>query len=74
MTDGRDYVIGGSAGLTKKEFFAAMALAGLGDSGGDDGLDADHAANIAAGRATALIKALNEDLEDEQYGIDSSSI
>lgn len=51
-----------SEGLTKREYFAAMAMQGLCASGAND-FNCDHVkhiANIAVTQADALINALNK--------------
>ena len=67
MTNGNDPIgithtngyIGINPGLTKREYFAAMALQGMMSSGRVD-VTGDGIAEFAVRQADALIKALNE--------------
>lgn len=53
--------IGGSAGLTKRELFAAMAMQGLLSSWpAEDRFDATRVTTFAVGCADALLAALEE--------------
>lgn len=62
MTDGKDAVYSsGEQGLTKREYFAAMAMQGL-CSHEEIGLESEtKIAKVAVRQADALIAALNAD-------------
>jgi len=49
-----------SKGLTKREYFAAMAMQGILSGDGSKAWTRDELAEIAVNRADALLKALDE--------------
>lgn len=52
------YTKGEAIGLTKREYFAAMAMQGLLAKHGDDDYQAEQIAGYAVAHADALLKAL----------------
>ena len=56
---------GGNAGLTKREYFAAMAMQGLQSSNFDDNFNqsfgASEISRLSVGMADSLIKQLNKE-------------